>query len=247
MIVGGVFSSMAKELPYFKFEPSEWDSGNIQMCSRESKGLFIDLCSLYWNRLGELPYALALQKLCNGNKDALQELLDVEIIAVIDSNLVVEFLDEQLSEFGNVSEKRRKAAKKRWSDANAMQVQSKSNAIREEESREEKKKEDKKRVNNNVVAVDTAIQTREFIFRDKLVPYIETYGKEMLREFFNYWTEKNENGKKMRFEMQKVFDVSRRLVTWSKNNKFNKNGTEKLRTNIAEGLANIESKFSNQG
>lgn len=131
---------MAKELPYFKFEPSEWDNGNIQMCSRESKGLFIDLCSIYWSRVGELPYALALQKLCNGKEDALHELTKLEIIAVIDGNIVIEFLDEQLSEFGNVSEKRRNAANKRWKDANALQVQSKSNAMREEEIREEKKK-----------------------------------------------------------------------------------------------------------
>jgi len=108
------------------------------MCSRESKGLFIDLCSIYWSRVGELPYALALQKLCNGKEDALHELTKLEIIAVIDGNIVIEFLDEQLSEFGNVSEKRRNAANKRWKDANALQVQSKSNAIREEKKREDK-------------------------------------------------------------------------------------------------------------
>lgn len=136
---------MAKELPYFRFEPSEWDNGNIQICSRESKGLFIDLCSIYWSRLGELPYALALQKLCNGNKDALQELVDAEILGVIEGQIVIEFLDEQLSERGQVSEKRRNAAKKRWSDANALQVESKSNAKRREENiKEEKKKEESK-------------------------------------------------------------------------------------------------------
>ena len=134
---------MSKELPYFKFEPSEWDNGNIQMCSRESKGLFIDLCSIYWSRVGELPYALALQKLCNGNKDALQELVEHEIIGVIEGQIVVQFLDEQLSERGQVSTKRREAAQKRWSDASALQMESKSNAKRREESRiEEKKKED---------------------------------------------------------------------------------------------------------
>jgi hypothetical protein len=131
---------MAKELPYFKFEPSEWDNGNIQMCSRESKGLFIDLCSIYWSRLGELPYALALQKLCNGNKDALQELQKQEIFGVIDGNIVIEFLDEQLTERGETSEKRRNAANKRWNDASALQKQSKSNASRVEESIGEKKK-----------------------------------------------------------------------------------------------------------
>lgn len=133
---------MAKELPFFKFEPNQWDAGNIQMCSRASKGLFTDMCSLYWSRLGELPYALALQKLCNGIKDEMQELIDNEIIGVIDGHIVIEFLDEQLSEFSNVSEKRRKAAEKRWKDASALQVQSKSNAIREEKKREEKKREE---------------------------------------------------------------------------------------------------------
>lgn len=133
---------MAKELPYFKFEPNEWDNGNVQMCSRESKGLFIDLCSIYWARLGELPYALALQKLCNGNESAMQELRKHQIIGVIDGGIVIEFLDEQLAEFSQTSEKRRKAANKRWGDASALQMQSKSNAIRREEKREDKKKQE---------------------------------------------------------------------------------------------------------
>jgi len=137
---------MAKELPYFKFEPSEWEAGNIQAASRESKGLFIDICSLYWLRLGELPYALALQKLCNGNNLHMQELCDLEIIGVKDSQIIIEFLDEQLDEFQKTSEKRAKAANKRWNNANAMQVDMNSNAIREEKIREENNK-NKKGVN----------------------------------------------------------------------------------------------------
>ncbi len=133
---------MAKELPYFKFEPQAWDTGNIQMCSRDGKGMFMDLCSLYWSRLGELPYALALQKLCNGNKDALQELITHQIFGVVEGQIVIDFLDEQLLERNLVSEERRKAAKKRWSDANALQLESKSNASREEKKSEEKKSEE---------------------------------------------------------------------------------------------------------
>lgn len=211
---------MAKELPYFRFEPSEWDNGNIQMCSRQSKGLFIDLCSLYWSRLGELPYALALQKLCNGIDDALQELKQHDIFGVIDGQIVIDFLDEQLSERGQVSEKRRNAAQKRWKDASALQLQSKSNANRIEENIIEEKKKEEKIINASKLAT---IETREIEFRDKLIPYIDTYGKEMLRAFFDYWTEKNEGGKKMKFEMQKVFEIEKRLRTWSNNN-FQKNG-----------------------
>jgi hypothetical protein len=214
---------MAKELPYFRFEPSEWDNGNIQMCSRESKGLFIDLCSLYWSRLGELPYALALQKLCNGIESALQELKSHDIFGVIDGQIVIEFLDEQLSERGQVSEKRRNAAQKRWNDANALQMQSKSNAKRIEENRREEKKKEEKIIDAGKPAT---IEEREIVFRDKLIPYLETYGKEMLRAFYDYWTEKNEGGKKMKFEMQKVFEIEKRLRTWSRNN-FENNGKSK--------------------
>ena len=135
---------MAKELPYFKFEPNEWQSGMIQLCSLESKGLFMELCSLYWSRLGNLPYALALQKLCMGNASALQELEKTGIYTVENDQIFIKFLDEQLGEFEETAKKRAKAANKRWSNASALQVQCKSNAIREEKRREEKKREYKK-------------------------------------------------------------------------------------------------------
>ena len=135
---------MAKELPYFKFEPGSWESGLIQSCSRQDKGLFIDLCSLYWSRLGELPYAFALQKLCNGDDGAFASLIKWDIFTIKNDQIVIEFLDEQLESFQDTSEKRANAAKKRWSDASAMQVHSKSNAIREEKRRRDKRRGEKR-------------------------------------------------------------------------------------------------------
>lgn len=47
--------------------------------------------------------------------------------------------------------------------------------------------------------------------------------KKEAMNFFLYWTEKNENWKKERWEMQKTFDVSRRFHKWLDNAwKFNK-------------------------
>lgn len=218
---------VAKELPYFKFEPQAWDTGNIQMCSRESKGLFIDLCSLYWSRLGEVPHALALQKLCSGNKSALQELAEHEIIGVVEGQIVIEFLDEQLSEFADTSEKRRNAANKRWKDASALQLESKSNAIREEEIRLEEKRKDE-----SDAGKPATIEQRASEFMDKVAKHLNGYSKEMLRDFYDYWTEKNDGGRKMRFEMQKVFDINRRLKTWYNNEKKERNGHPKKQSNI---------------
>jgi len=106
---------MAKELPYFKFEPGAWDNGNIQMCSREAKGLFIDLCSIYWSRLGELPEKLATRKVCAGAEEALNELIEEGIVEITDGFVSIFFLDKQLSEFKKKSELASESAKSRWS------------------------------------------------------------------------------------------------------------------------------------
>lgn len=82
------------------------------------------------------------------------------------------------------------------------------------------------------------IETREINFRDKLIPYLDTYGKEMLRAFFDYWTEKNEGGKKMKFEMQKVFEIEKRLRTWSGNN-FKQQSSTKPKMDILTELESI--------
>lgn len=131
---------MAKELPYFKFEPNQWENGLIQMCSRESKGLFIDIISIYWQRLGNLPYRYVLQRLCNGNANALQELCDEGIIKVKNDNIYIDFLDDQLNEFEDKSKSAKKSADERWrkqrekeeKNANAMRTHSEGNAIRED-------------------------------------------------------------------------------------------------------------------
>lgn len=144
---------MAKELPYFKFEPNQWDSGMIQLCSLQAKGLFIELCCLYWSRLGDLPYALALQKLCKGDATMFEELEKNGIYDLDNDNIVINFLDEQLDEFQKTSKQRSKAARKRWdkikSNANALQINSKSNAIREEKGKGEEIRKDK--INDIVV------------------------------------------------------------------------------------------------
>lgn len=139
---------MAKELPYFKFEPSEWLEGEIQICSDTAIVCFMNLCSGYWIKLGSISYAFALHKYFRKDAIVLKELIDLEIIKVIDDNIVISFLDIQLQEFNEISIKRSEASKKRWEkntetelfNANAMQLYNKSNAIREDKTKEDKKR-----------------------------------------------------------------------------------------------------------
>lgn len=75
---------------------------------------------------------------------------------------------------------------------------------------------------NNII--DKPLVEREKEFREKVSELCPDIDKITFFHFCNYWTEHNEGGKKMRFEMQKVFDIKRRMTTWVNNNKkFNSN------------------------
>ena len=67
---------------------------------------------------------------------------------------------------------------------------------------------------------------RRQAFINRIAENAKSYEKKMLNDFFSYWSEKSDNGLKMRFEKQTVFDVSRRLKTWSQKEltTFNANG-----------------------
>ena len=208
---------MAKELPYFKFEPSEWQNGDIQMMPAETQLAFLNICCTYWQRKCVLPYAFALQKHCNGNTEVLDSLIDCNIITINeDETISISFLNQQFYEVKNKSKTAAKSAKARWDkekDANAMQTHSESNAIREDKIRQEKRKEDKK---NN-------IEERKLKFAETLKPFIETYGKDMVKDFYLYWTEPNKSNTKFRQEFQRTWSAERRLIMWNKNNFGNKN------------------------
>lgn len=86
-------------------------------------------------------------------------------------------------------------------------------------------------INNN-----TNKQINKISFNEMLIPFIEDLNTEY-DNFFSYWTEKNKKGKE-RWEMEKFFDLSRRITTWMNNkSKFNNNGnsnnSEKLGTSAA--------------
>jgi len=91
---------MAKELPYFKFEPNQWQNGNIQMCSEITQLYFINMCCVYWSKLGNLNDRFALVKCFNNNKDLFDELVENKIIHIsTNGDITISFLDDQLSEF----------------------------------------------------------------------------------------------------------------------------------------------------
>jgi hypothetical protein len=94
-----------------------------------------------------------------------------------------------------------------------------------------------------------AFERRKNAFMNDCATYVPTYGRTMIRAFFDYWTEPNKSKTKMRFELEKTWDLARRIRTWENNElKLKKNGTKKgkisdeeLLAAVAAGIARAES------
>jgi hypothetical protein len=112
---------------------------------------------------------------------------------------------------------------------------------------------DEKVTDAPVVATTTDdMEFRKEKFYQSLVPYVTKYGKDMVRAFYDYWTEKTYGGRKMRFEKQQAFEISKRLATWQKhdlsyanrdNTRFGQSGSTRAERE-AEFLAHVREKLS---
>ncbi len=75
---------------------------------------------------------------------------------------------------------------------------------------------------DNRDAVKTATLKRVLDFKNSLFPYCLPNGNytiEMVKDFFNYWSELNKPETKMKCELQTTFQIPNRLATWAKNEK----------------------------
>jgi len=66
--------------------------------------------------------------------------------------------------------------------------------------------------------IDSLKSFKRFTAEDlktELKPHKERYGVEMLKAFYEYWTEPAAKQGKLRFHLQDAWDTSRRLVTWA--------------------------------
>ena len=207
---------MAKELPYFQFEPAEYLTKDVSFCSLSAQGLFVNICAYYWQRQCDLTKEQFLRRFNFINE--FEELIKEGVIDVIDGIIKIKFLDNQYikaTEFSK-EQSRKGALGGRPKKPNESQTKAE---IKPNESQTKAIREDKIKLDNN----KTSLETRTLAFKEKLVPFKNKYEMDLLKNFFQYWTEPNLSKTKMLFELQKTFDIERRLTTWASRQKdFNK-------------------------
>jgi hypothetical protein len=190
---------MAKELPYFRFTPQEWQNGDISLERYELRGLFIDICSYYWVKDCSITLAM-LEKRYSNDVVLLNELFELDIISKCEDleYAVISFLDEQFDVLSEARKRRqeagRKGGKQKSSNAKAKPKQSSSY-------------KDKYKYKDN-------IEKRQSEFKDEVRTFNDIYERDILQAFFNYWSEPTQRKDKMRYELEKTWDTKRRLSTW---------------------------------
>ena len=93
---------MPKNTPFFKFDSSAWLGGSIQFTDLASKGLFIDLCAIYWESQKPIKIDTKLKVRIRCDEGTLTNLLgtlsDLDIIAQSEHGITVPFLDSLMSD-----------------------------------------------------------------------------------------------------------------------------------------------------
>lgn len=117
--------------------------------------------------------------------------------------------------------------------ANDKQTTSNLTPERQQHKKNKKKEDKEEQILTNVhicskkSAADAALTYQGLIeekflekqkrFYESLIPYVGIYGRELIRAFYDYWSEPNKSHTKIRMELERTWDVKRRLATWAKN------------------------------
>lgn len=150
-------------------------------------------------------------------------------------------LKRDLNEWNNIRKKRAESGKLGGLQSGISRITTKQNEANEAIASNSKQNEANEAVNVTVTVNDNVIneenntsvlskkekltaaiaatQKRKDEFYNSLIPFTQKYPKDMVRDFFNWWSELNKTKTKMRFEQQTTWETPKRLVTWANRNK----------------------------
>jgi uncharacterized protein YdaU (DUF1376 family) len=175
----------------------------------ESYGIFWALLELLFNEENKLcvdDYSvLAFSLQCDADK--LKSVIeDFDLFIIEDGCFYSKRLNEHIDNINSKSLKAKESVNKRWEK---IRTNNDSNTSIVYKSIEDNSKVDKNKVNKRVIEFKNSINQ------------IEGVNNNDKDNFFLYWSELNKSGTKQKFELEKTWDLNRRLKRWS-NSSFNK-------------------------
>jgi hypothetical protein len=128
-------------------------------------------------------------------------IMQFDLFSINEGEFWSERLNDHLGLRAKLSQSGKNGAISRWGNGEANGV-----AIGEGNAKKRKEKEIKENINNN---------NNKELFIDSIKDFKDLLA-DSYDEFLEYWCEPDKNGK-LRYELEKFFDVKRRVNTWIKN------------------------------
>ena len=154
---------------------------------------------------------------------------DLKPMAMLAFNFAKATLDRDVERYEEVKKKRSDAGKKhkgnQYTNKMEQTEQNGTNGTNGTDnvgvcgSSNEDKKKPPKGGKKDAASAAALLESRKEDFYNTLIPFVSKYGKEMVRAFFDYWSEFNRSQTKMRYELEKTWQTSRRLATWAARDK----------------------------
>jgi hypothetical protein len=133
---------------------------------------------------------------------------DFDLFVIEDNCFYSKRLYKQIEDINLKSKKAKESVKKRWNNTNVIRTYT---SISKSKSKSKSKEEH--------------ILLRHEAFTQKVFNGFKDISEEDKVAFTEYWTEPNKSNTKMRFELEKTWDLSRRIKRWVSSN-FNKSNSK---------------------
>ena len=132
-------------------------------------------------------------------------------------------IDEDKVKWQEKCNKNHDNIQKRWREKNTNvyeRIQTNTNDTDSDSDKDKDKeyKEISTNVDTKKDGLSLNLSKRKNNFKESLKPFVEIFGADMMNDFFSYWTEPNKSNTKMRYELEKTWDIKRRLSRWANNN-----------------------------
>ena len=183
----------------------------------EAYGIFWAVLELLFNEENKLCIddydALAFSLQCDPGK-LKQVIEDFDLFVVEDGCFYSKRLNEHIEDINIKSNKAKENANKRWNNATAMRKQCNGSASISISSSKSISKS-KSNIDNRIHDFKKSVFTQN------------DFNNDDLENFFSYWSELNKSGSKMRWELERTWNLNLRLKRWVSNG-FNKKKENKM-------------------
>jgi uncharacterized protein YdaU (DUF1376 family) len=218
----------------YTFYPKDFISDpDVMMMTSSQRGIYRDLIDLAYMNDNKIKYNLVqLSKYCNTTETEINEVLSIK--GIKDGDFwTIPSCNKRIAKAQTNRENGSKGGRPKKPKQNPTNNPTKTQTERQREREREKERE---LTTEGEPSTFKNLNDRKIEFGTLVKDFVGTYSDDMCKRFFNYWTESNVNGKKMRFEMEKVFDLKRRLATWAKNDKEWNKDKEPIKDKLVENV-----------